>query len=446
MRGSGSRLSVFRRLAAGLGLTLALTLAPGSIRGQMGGDCEVPRHNGFVTVSLSNGSRITYFSAPTIVCGGNTHISADSAVVYEATNYTQLFRHVVFEDGESRLTADQAHYFDQERRLRAWGQVVLRDLEEGSIIRGDTMVLLRAGPGRPEDELTVLGTRPRATLYPKRQPIPADSAGLEAGEGPGQVRPDTAATDLPDTVTVGRPDTARVSPPDTLVAVRADTSVAMPPDTSGAQPPDTARIMPRDTSAVRPPDTAMTGLLPDTAEVRLPDTVKVSPPDTAMALPPPASRSRSAPVPQEDRTPYEVQARRMFLEGSRYFRAVGAVTVTRDSVNAEADSLEYDETAGALFLDFETVFAEAGTADVWINPGAWTSLAEGRSEDRRFAQFRAFRNGMVFNYNARVSPGGGIDYFESGASNPHIVLKDLIWVFHPELLPDYQPYYYQRLK
>jgi cobalamin transport system substrate-binding protein len=105
-----------------------------------------------------------------------------------------------------------------------------------------------------------------------------------------------------------------------------------------------------------------------------------------------------------------------------------------------------DGTAGALFLDFETVFAEAGTADIWINPGVWSSLAQGRAEDRRFERFTAFVDGMVFNNNGRVSEGGGIDYFESGAANPHVVLKDLIWAFHPELVPGYQPFYYQQLR
>ena len=105
-----------------------------------------------------------------------------------------------------------------------------------------------------------------------------------------------------------------------------------------------------------------------------------------------------------------------------------------------------DRTVGAIFLDFETVFAEAGTADVWINPGVWATLGAGRAEDSRFEQFRSFRNGSVFNNNARISESGGIDYFESGASNPHVVLKDLIWAFHPDLVPGYEPFYYQKLE
>jgi len=105
-----------------------------------------------------------------------------------------------------------------------------------------------------------------------------------------------------------------------------------------------------------------------------------------------------------------------------------------------------DPTVGAIFLDFETVFAEAGTADVWINPGVWASLGDGRAEDARFERFNSFKDGSVFNNNARVSASGGYDYFESGASNPHIVLNDLIWAFHPDLVPGYEPFYYQNLE
>lgn len=105
-----------------------------------------------------------------------------------------------------------------------------------------------------------------------------------------------------------------------------------------------------------------------------------------------------------------------------------------------------DTTTGALFLDFETVFAEAADAEIWINPGPWTSLADGRAEDSRFTRFAAFENGEVYNSNRRVSESGGIDYFESGASNPHIVLADLIRIFHPDLLPEGDLYYYRKLE
>ncbi|MFW6312507.1 MAG: ABC transporter substrate-binding protein [Spirochaetota bacterium] len=105
-----------------------------------------------------------------------------------------------------------------------------------------------------------------------------------------------------------------------------------------------------------------------------------------------------------------------------------------------------DDSTGALFFDIESVYAEAGDADAWINTGTWSSLDQAAAEDERFTNFAAFENGMLFNNNRRMGPGGGNDYFESGALNPHIILNDLIWALHPEAVPDYEPYYYQRLR
>jgi lipopolysaccharide export system protein LptA len=256
-----------------------LILAPDRVTGQTALACDVPSNQGFFSVALSDGTRILYFSSPTFACPGGMVISADSAVVFEASSYSQLFGNVSFRDEDTRLAADTAHYFAEAERLNAYGSVVLNNDAEGSVIRGDTMVLLRANDQREVDQLTVTGRRPHATLYPARQ---ADTAGVPA-------------------------DTA-VVPPDTLGAV-----------------PDTAEV-----SA-------------DTVTV-YPDTVTVLP-DTSGALPPPEPIT-----PEADRTPYEIDADTIFLEGSQYFKARGSVEIMRDSLNASADSVEYDELKGALNL------------------------------------------------------------------------------------------------
>ncbi len=259
-------------------------LLPAPLEAQVQGSCDVPHFDKLSVLTLSNGSRITYFNGPVIRCRGGTRIQADSAVVFEATNYTQLFRNVVFSDETSRLTAREARYFDTERRLKAWGEAVLRDLEDGSVIRGDTMVLLGSTPQRPDDQLTVTGERPRATLYPALQPLPPDSGEARGTEG--------AQVQLPD-------------------------SVAAAADTTGPEPP-----------------------------VQAPDSVAAVEDSVA-----PAREVRPTPPPDpEERTPYEIDARRIFLEGSRYFRATGQVNITRDSLQARADSVEYDESVGSLFL------------------------------------------------------------------------------------------------
>ncbi len=105
-----------------------------------------------------------------------------------------------------------------------------------------------------------------------------------------------------------------------------------------------------------------------------------------------------------------------------------------------------DEATGSIFLDFESVLDAAVNADYWVNAGFfWFSKADALAEDERFAGFEAFEAGNVYSNNARVNENGGTDYFESGVANPDVILADLIKIFHPDVLPDYELYYYRQL-
>ena len=121
--------------------------------------------------------------------------------------------------------------------------------------------------------------------------------------------------------------------------------------------------------------------------------------------------------------------------GAKFFEDAGA-TYLFDS----------DTTTGWLEISFESVYDIASDADFWIGVGSFDSLGELKNEDVRYASFRPFKSGNVFNYSKRRSPFGGFDIFESGYARPDRVLADLIFVFHPELLPGYETYYYKRLK
>ena len=100
----------------------------------------------------------------------------------------------------------------------------------------------------------------------------------------------------------------------------------------------------------------------------------------------------------------------------------------------------------AVPLDLESVYLRAINADVWINPGAAGSLADILLLDERLGNLDVIKNGHVFNNNARSSPAGGNDYWESGTVRPDLVLADLIEVFHPDLLTDHPFVYYRQLK
>ncbi len=105
-----------------------------------------------------------------------------------------------------------------------------------------------------------------------------------------------------------------------------------------------------------------------------------------------------------------------------------------------------DDSTGNLLLSFETVLDRAADADFWVTTSTWNSIDEALAEDERFAEFAAVQNGRLYNNNARVNEQGGNDYWESGVTNPHIILADIIKIFHPELLPEHELYYYQQLK
>ena len=96
-------------------------------------------------------------------------------------------------------------------------------------------------------------------------------------------------------------------------------------------------------------------------------------------------------------------------------------------------------------LDFESVLERAESADYWINTGIWDSLNDAMASDERYSLFAAFRNKQMYNHIGRINEHGGNDYWESGVAKPHLVLSDLIKIFHPDLLPDHTLYYYRRL-
>lgn len=129
-----------------------------------------------------------------------------------------------------------------------------------------------------------------------------------------------------------------------------------------------------------------------------------------------------------------------FMAGGRSF----AAQLIRDAGGAYLWS--ENNSTQAVPLDLESVYLRAVNADIWINPGAASSLNDILQLDSRLGDLQVVKRGHVFNNNARVSNGGGNDYWESGTVRPDLILADLIGVLHPDLLTDHQFVYYRQLK
>jgi iron complex transport system substrate-binding protein len=105
-----------------------------------------------------------------------------------------------------------------------------------------------------------------------------------------------------------------------------------------------------------------------------------------------------------------------------------------------------DRSQGGIPLDTERVFLKAARADYWLNPSFYRNMNALRAADNRFAKFAAAQDGRVYNNTRQVGPTGGNAIWERGVLQPDKVLADLIHVFHPELLPDHELVFYERLE
>ncbi len=104
-----------------------------------------------------------------------------------------------------------------------------------------------------------------------------------------------------------------------------------------------------------------------------------------------------------------------------------------------------DDSHGFLELSFESVYDKAKEADYWIGAGAFNTFTEMKAAEERYALFQAFKNKQVYTYNARMGAKGGNEFLELGYLRPDIVLRDLVKITHPQMLPEHQLYFYKQL-
>ena len=104
------------------------------------------------------------------------------------------------------------------------------------------------------------------------------------------------------------------------------------------------------------------------------------------------------------------------------------------------------DAAGSLALNFETVFEKAKHADLWLSPSYYTSLEALEKANQHYIKFDAFQDKTIFTFSNTTGKTGGVLYYELGMARPDLVLKDIIKICHPELLENYQPFFFKPLE
>jgi iron complex transport system substrate-binding protein len=113
--------------------------------------------------------------------------------------------------------------------------------------------------------------------------------------------------------------------------------------------------------------------------------------------------------------------------------------------DANASYLWSDKNGkGSLALNFESVLEKAKDADYWIAIGNYETKKQLLDSNSHYEQFKMFQENTIYISNTKGATGGLL-FYELAPTRPDLILKDLIKIFHPELLPKYNLNFYTQL-
>ncbi len=100
---------------------------------------------------------------------------------------------------------------------------------------------------------------------------------------------------------------------------------------------------------------------------------------------------------------------------------------------------------GSLNLSIESVLAQGQNTDFWISPSQFTSYQEMQDASIHYLQFEAFKAKNIYTFAKTKGETGGLLYYELAPNRPDLVLRDLIHIFHPNLLPEHELFFFKPL-
>ena len=101
---------------------------------------------------------------------------------------------------------------------------------------------------------------------------------------------------------------------------------------------------------------------------------------------------------------------------------------------------------GSLSLSFESIFDTGRNADYWIAPGYFSSKEQLLQSNQIYAEFTAFKNDRIYTPSSKKGKTGGVIYYELAPTRPDLVLKDIIKITNPDLLPNYELTFFEKMQ
>lgn len=130
---------------------------------------------------------------------------------------------------------------------------------------------------------------------------------------------------------------------------------------------------------------------------------------------------------------------------SAWYMPAGGSTMGQMYRMAGADYLfSYCKGSGSVPLSFETVLSRAANADVWLikyNSDSDKSYSSLLADFGGYVHFAPFEERNIYACNTGKKP-----FYEETPFRPDLLLRELVAIFHPQLLPSYKLRYYEKLQ
>ena len=104
------------------------------------------------------------------------------------------------------------------------------------------------------------------------------------------------------------------------------------------------------------------------------------------------------------------------------------------------------EGTGSLSMSLESVLEKGQNAEFWIGPGQFTSIEQFEEAHSVYREFLALQKGNVYTFTSKKGETGGVLYYELAPNRPDLVLKDIVKILHPELLPEHELYFFSKVE
>lgn len=128
-----------------------------------------------------------------------------------------------------------------------------------------------------------------------------------------------------------------------------------------------------------------------------------------------------------------------YLPGGNSWQAKIIADANANYLYSETDS------NGSLSFSLESVLENAQNAEHWVAPAQFTSYQNMLDQQSHYKKFKAFKDNNIYTFAKTKGKTGGVLYYELAPQRPDWVLKDLINIFHPKLLNDYENKFFKPL-